>query len=176
MNAIATNLHARALQADAEHDPHFLHGLLLMLERDVSFPVMARLVGMPASRLKRCAIDARAGLAGRARIGSGIDSAPEAARPSPAGRELFKTPWRRVAIELMARPSGALTGELNIVLCDFDMLQSGKLLQSLRKGLCAEGFEVSIEPDAKGRQSRYFFAEDVRERVISLMANGWVAA
>lgn len=175
MNAIAS-LHSRALAGDPIRDPHLMHGVLLMLELGVDPVGLGQAVGLPSATLLGRADDARRGdcIRAKAWMGERLVSEVQAEREWPAGIELFKTPWHRAAIELMARPQGALTSELKAVLDEFGLVQSSKLLQRLRATLERDGFPSRVEPNAVMSNGRYGFDDATRDRVIALMANCWV--
>lgn len=187
MNALAVvqALRTRADVPDVTHDPHLMHGLLLLNEERISENALGLAIGCSTPQVRTMLANARAGnlrklsgWMGEKHRFAKADSVPApAARRSkdPARRAVFTTAWYRDAINLMLRPQGMMTDHLDDIALAHDLGSAeADLIWRLKGVLQREGFELSVQPDAVGRRARYTLEGQHAERMRRIIENGWV--
>lgn len=157
--------------------PQALFGVLIALECGMDPARLALRLGQGVNALLSAADAARSGQVPRQRAWLGERMRSELARETAAerikGKELFLTAWHRVAIQLMARPNGAYSGELYTVTQQFN-LSGCKALARLCATIEREGFAPVVSPHMRGNEAHYQFRHEDRLRLVAIIANGWV--
>lgn len=157
--------------------PQALFGVLIALECGMKPEHLAQRLGQGVNALLSAADAARSGQVPRQRAWLGermrSETTRELAFQRIKGHELFLTAWHRVAIQLIARPDGAYSAELNAVTRQFEM-SGDKLVSRLRTTLERSGFALVVTPNVRGSEALYRFTPDDAQRVNAIIANGWV--
>ena len=180
MNAIAQVMQTRAAGPAPENDPHLMHGVLLLLEENISAHAISLAMGGVGSTAVR-------GMAERARRGHCVRAAAwngerhvhlKGATVAPLGERLyFNVAWYRDAITLMLEPDGASTSQIEDI-ATRHLLDAPipKMISRLRGALNHEGFSVAVEPYEPGsRAFRYRIVGVYADRMRRIIANGWAA-
>jgi hypothetical protein len=186
MNALAVvqALRSRADVPDVTHDPHLMHGLLLLNEERISEHTLGLAIGCSTPQVRAMLANARAGNLRKLSGWMGENYRLPPVGPSGASasykprnrklRELFSTPWYRDAIEMMLRDGGLLTGDLEPVAQLHDLNSSThKMVGRLRGALASEGFTVTVEPYARKLEARFTLVGKEAERMRSIIKANW---
>lgn len=185
MNAIVQALHDRALASAPQHDPHLMHGILLLLEEGISPNTIGLAIGQSSTSVRGLAQRARDGELRRAAAWMGerystseSDAAMRRALTTGPGekkaRELFTVPWYRDVILKMALPDGATSSDVHAIAARHNRLgDESEIMRRLKSALDREGFTVLVDVGGSGAKSRYRLSGDDAIRIQNLAAARW---